>query len=292
MDHPPGHPGDAVRVATSSMRVRFEILLRGPDSSRLRAAGEEALALVHQIEDDLSPYRPGSDIHRLNAADPASPVRVQASTIRFLLACQAGHAETNGLFDPTIGPLMELWGLVGTPTHPRIPEADAIASVIERIGLDRQLRIDEEDSLVAWETAGCRFDPGGAGKGWAIDQAAELLIDLGIESALLHAGTSSVRAVGGPYPIRIAGGDSRVIALESQALSVSAVHGKGFEVDGIYYGHVIDPRTGLPVFNAIGAAALSNTALDAEIWSTAALIGSSQTIDRKSTGPGLSVWTW
>src|SRR5262245_43558666 len=96
-----------------------------------------------------------------------------------------------------------------------------------------------------------RLDLGAAGKGHAIDAAIAILIADGVDAALLHGGTSSVHAIGTPpegaWRVGYAGGTR---TLRDSALSVSAAHGKSFTSGGRRYGHVLDPRIGVPAGDA------------------------------------------
>jgi thiamine biosynthesis lipoprotein len=225
-----------VRLALHAMATRFELVLHGADPARLRAAGEQALATIERLERVLSFYRADSDVALLNRRAALEPVRVGADTYRLLRACAAISAEADGAFDVTVGPLMRAWARA-------------------RTGM-RLLAFDDERRAVRFLASGVEVDLGAVGKGYAVDAAITDLKEAGIASALLHGGTSSVHAIGAP-----AGADAwavewgasagpagrRVIRLRDGALSVSAVHGKSFVQDGRQYGHVLDPRTGMPV---------------------------------------------
>jgi FAD:protein FMN transferase len=141
------------------------------------------------------------------------------------------------------------------------------------------LRLDPEASTIRFGLAGMRLDLGAAGKGYAIDSAIAVLVDHGVESALLHGGTSSVHAIGTPpddsWRIGYGGpisGPLRSYTLRDSALSVSAVHGKSFTSGGRRYGHVLDPRSGASVDGAQSAIVTGPGSLECDVLSTALLV--------------------
>ena len=123
------------------------------------------------------------------------------------------------------------------------------------------------------------LDLGAIGKGWAVDAAIERLVELGVTSALLHGGTSSVHVLGRPEDEpswrvgwRIPGEVApRILDLRA-ALSVSAPHGKAFEADGCTFGHVLDPRSGQPVAGPAAAAVRGPSSTVCDALSTGLLV--------------------
>jgi thiamine biosynthesis lipoprotein len=148
----------------------------------------------------------------------------------------------------------------------------------------KHVALDEATCSVRFDTPGVGLDLGAVGKGYALDQAAAILCDMGIESALLHGGTSTVVALGSPdaadawrIAIRDPRGEDRVLEsvplTNGRALSVSAAHGKAFTApDGRLMGHVLDPRTGEPAQAAQLAAVVADDATTADALSTALLV--------------------
>ena len=131
---------------------------------------------------------------------------------------------------------------------------------------------------------GVMLDLGAVGKGYAIEQATQLLREAGVTSALLHGGTSTVSAVGQPaeadaWKIALHHPNPEnvqplgTIPLKDEALSVSAVWGRSFQADGKTFGHVLDPRTGRPVSRALLAAVILPSATETDALSTALLVG-------------------
>ena len=274
-----------VRLALQAMATRFELVLHGEADVRLRAAGEEALAEIQRLDAQLSFYRPSSEISRINARAAAGPVRVEPRLFRLLQTARRLHTETGGAFDLTVAPLMRCWGFMGDTG--RLPDPEALAEARRRTGM-HLVTLDEADFTVAFARPGVRLDLGAIGKGYAIEEAARTLIDAGVTSAFLHGGTSTIHAIGTPldeehwnvalsYPDPDADApiDHDVLAvvpLENEALSVSAVWGKAFVVEGTTYGHVIDPRSGHPVEGALLAAVAGPSATDCDALSTALLV--------------------
>lgn len=274
---------ESVRVALMAMATRFEILLYGSRAEALRAAAEEALAEVERLEARLSLYRTDSEIARLNRSTPDQPVRLLPEVWELLRrACVLSEA-TGGAFDVTVAPLMECWGFIGGTG--RRPPPEAIAAALRCVG-SRNLELDVANRTARFRQPGMKVDLGGIGKGYAIEQAAEVLREAGVCSALIHGGTSTVYALGSPPdqpawqvavepPPQLRGKNVpplAVIALRDRALSVSAVWGKAFEDDSGFHGHVLDPRTGRPVAGAVLAAVVTASPTDADALSTALLV--------------------
>ena len=274
-----------VRLALEAMATRFELVLHGDDDVRLRAAGEEALAEIRRLEAQLSFYRLSSDISRLNARAADGPVRVEPRLFSLLQTAQRLHAATDGTFDLTVAPLMRCWGFVGDTG--RRPAPDALAEARSRTGMHLVI-LNEADFTVAFARPGVMLDLGAIGKGYAIEEAAQILINAGVERAFLHGGTSTIHAIGTPldedcWNVAIphpnadpAAPDEddilAVVSLKDEALSVSAVWGKAFVADGQTYGHVLDPRSGYPVDGAMLAAVAGPSATTCDALSTALLV--------------------
>jgi FAD:protein FMN transferase len=267
------------------MATRFEIVLHGTDAVRLRAAGEEALAEIERLDRQLSLYNPASEIFRVNRDAHRLPVRVTPELFQLLQRAQRLHAESLGTFDITIGPLVRCWGFMGGSGAPADPIA--LADARSRVGM-KHILLDEREFTVAFECPGMMLDLGAIGKGYALEVAVSLLREAGVTDAMLHGGTSTVCATGKPadtdawkiaieYPPPLPGSPSApervlaVVALHDEALSVSAVWGKSFQADGRTFGHVIDPRSGEPVSNAVLAAVVLESATDTDALSTALL---------------------
>jgi thiamine biosynthesis lipoprotein len=272
-----------VTLARHAMSTRFEIVLHGENTVALRAAGEEALDEIDRIENRLSLYRPGSEIAQLNARAAREPVQVTPELLSLLRHAQQLHAETDGAFDITIAPLVRCWGFMGASG--KIPTPEEVESARECVGISH-VQLDASTGTVHYAREGVMLDLGAIGKGYAIGQAAEILREAGITSALIHGGTSTVYAIGHPpeeefWNVAIEqppgstsqpGEWPRPVPLRDEALSVSAVWGRSFVADGKLLGHVIDPRTGRPVNRALLAAVTLTSATETDALSTALLV--------------------
>lgn len=273
-----------VAVARNAMATRFEIVLHGDNPVSLRAAGEEALGEIERIEAQLSLYRPTSEIAHLNARAAHEPVRVTPGLFRLLQHAQRLHQETGGTFDITVAPLVRCWGFMGGAGQ--VPSPEALAEARAKVGM-QWVELKEDDFTVRFRREGVMLDLGAIGKGYALERAAGLLREAGVASALLNGGTSTIQAIGQPpeseswkvaveYPAPERP-DGRAlplatVELRDEALSVSAVWGKSFKAEGKTFGHVLDPRTGQPVANAVLAAVVLPSATETDALSTALLI--------------------
>src|SRR5579859_7666075 len=184
-----------VRLARHAMATRFEIVLFGDDPIALRAAGEEALGEIERLESQLSLFRPTSEIAHLNARAGREPVRVTPQLFRLLEWARQLYEESGGAFDITIAPMVRCWGFMGGKG--RMPTEQEIAQARTQVGMPL-VELNPTDFSVRFAREGVMLDLGAIGKGYAIEQAAELLREAGVTSGLLHGGTSTIYALGHP----------------------------------------------------------------------------------------------
>ncbi len=191
-------------------------------------------------------------------------------TLDLLLVARRLWHETQGRFDPTIGTLMRWWGFRGGVSERSEPRPTAGMQHVE---------IDERAGTVRLARADLQLDMGSIGKGAALDSAGRILREAGIESALLHAGTSSVLAIGGPpgteegWRVRVGmGAAAPAVVLRDESLSVSEPSGREIDDGEGAIGHVLDPRTGEPATGSKLAAVICPDATTADAWSTACLV--------------------
>ena len=268
-----------VILALNAMATRFELVLHGENATRLRAAGEAALKEIERLEAQLSLYRPSSEIARVNTSAAREPVCVSPSVFRLLQHARQLQQESGGAFDITVAPLVRCWGFMHG--NGRLPTSTEIDEARARSGMAHVI-LDEENFSVRFDREGVMIDLGAIGKGYAIDCATDILREAGVASALLQGGTSTVYAIGAPpdadgwkIAIEPPPGQPRQetsVMLRDNALSVSAVWGKSFAAEGRKFGHVIDPRTGWPVNNAVLAAVVLPSATETDALSTALLV--------------------
>ncbi len=268
-----------VRLALNAMATRFELVLHGEDAVLLRAAGEEALFEIKRLDERLSFYNPNSEISHINDNASKKPVPVTPDLYSLLKMASKLSEKTDGAFDVTVGPLMRCWGFVhGSGAW---PEESVRKEALQKTGMN-QVQLDESECSVRFRQDGMAIDLGAIGKGYAIEEAANLLRECGVMSALLHGGTSTMIAIGSPsygedgWTIGVADplDESHVLtstAICDEALSVSAPHGKAFQKGGHVWGHVIDPRVGYPVQGAAVAAVVHSSATVCDAVSTALL---------------------
>lgn len=295
---------EALCLAVSAMATRFELVLPlhlpGPRPESLRAAGEAALAEIAEVENWLSVYRTNSPLAEINARASREPVRVAPPIFALLEQAREWSRKTGNAFDPTVGPLVQVWRELA-PTDAEWNVRQAAARAV--IGWTH-IELDARACTVRFHRCGVQLDLGSIGKGWAMDRAVELLSEAGVTSALLHGGTSTIVAVGSPrdasgWRIELASAEAgestappTVISLHDESLSVSATWGRLHrDPDGRIHGHVLDPRTGEPVLGPSRAAVAGPTATGTDVLSTALLVTGDAFLERLSSfGVGYRGW--
>jgi thiamine biosynthesis lipoprotein len=257
------------------MGTVLEISLRASSEAAGRALLDELYRETAALERVLSGFDPTSALSDLNAGAGGPARAVPPDLERILRESLALSAATGGAFDVTVGPLVALWR--DAARRGRAPSDEELRAARARVGA-RLVSI--EPGAVRLAAPGMAIDVGGVGKGYALDRLAETLARAGTGDALLSFGESSVLALGAPPEggrwrllVRGPGGEyAGLIALRDQALSVSASLGASERLGARRLGHVIDPRSGLPVEEERVAVVTAPTATLAEGWSTALVV--------------------
>ncbi len=265
--------GATVRLSVPAMVSDFEVILNPGPAARLEAASA-ALELVEKLEDQMSVYRPQSELSLLNRRAADEPVEVEPRLFDLLCRTVDYADATEGGFDPTSGPLVQLWRQCKLDR--RLPTEDELARNLSHIGRD-QIEFDHDSLTVFFKRKGITFNLNAIGKGYALDRAAELLKG-GTSECLMHGGFSSILARGRhagcdgwPVSIRHPLFPDRQLAtvlLKNRGMSTSGSAVQFFRHEGKRYGHIIDPRTGWPVDNMLSVTVLAPDAAQAEALST------------------------
>jgi thiamine biosynthesis lipoprotein len=219
----------------------------------------------------LSIHRDDSDLARANAGGPVN-AELQAVLEKSLAIAR----DTDGAFDPTIRPLADLWGFIKKEGY-RLPRPDELRAVLPRVDYRK---VSIRNNRLHFATPSMSIDPGGFGKGYAVDRAIATLQRQGITRAMVKAG-GDLRVIGLPpgqrhWTIYLEDpkkkGYRLAVQLKSGALSTSGNYENFFEIDGQRYGHLLDPRTGRPI-QAIAACTLTApTCLESDAYATAACV--------------------
>lgn len=269
-------PGDLLRVELSdeAMGSTFAVVLYGRDRKQLEAAADAALDEVHRLDRLLSNYKPDSEWSEVNRTAGVRPVMVSEELFELLSACIAYSRASGGAFDITVGPLMMVWGFYrGEGVLPRPAE---VTAALTRVG-HRHVRLDAAARTVQFDRPGVELDPGGIGKGYAVDRMVEVLKRAGVRIALVSAAGSSIYGMGAPpgepagWQITIRAPDDpqasvAEVRLKDMSLATSGGYEKFFWANGRTWAHIMDPRTGYPAKGIASVSVLAPRAIDSEAW--------------------------
>lgn len=242
------------RLSWHALGTTCEIQYACPDARQ--SAGFEAAAVrwVETFEARYSRFRPDSLLNRINAAAGRDWVEIDDEMGRFLDFCAGVHLMTRGCLDVTAGPLMRLWNY--HTSEPRLPAAGEIDAALRLVGWDK---VQRSPGRVCLPEAGMSLDFGGWGKEYAVDAVARLAREHGLRAALVDFG-HDISAVGSSPgkpawhigledPAKPGSACWGSVGVSDRAVASSGDYLRGFTIDGVRYGHIIDPRTGRPVSN-------------------------------------------
>lgn len=274
--HPAFAITPAARVSIEQTRLlmgsRLTILLplfEGQESQAQQVL-EAAFREVERVDTLLSHYRPDSPLSQLSSS-AGTFTRVDPELFQVLKRCSSASRKTQGAFDVTVGPLIRAWKRQGN--------AEDLQTARSLVGWRKLER--RPGNRLRLKQVGMALDPGGFGKGYAVDRLVEVLRARGISHAFINFGGSSLYGLGdspeGPGWLvqlpQLPGREGRAarVLLKNQSLSTSATLSPT-ETGARGQPHVVDPRSGGRIEEERVAAVLTSNAMDADVLSTALLV--------------------
>lgn len=235
---------------------------------------DEIFQLIRDIENKISKNIKTSEVVNVNNNAGIGKVTVSDSTLYIINKALDFGNISNGKFDITIGPLVDLWG-IGTE-EAKVPSTDEINNAIALINYED---IEINKNNVKLLNKDMELDLGAIAKGYIADEVSNYLYENGFKHAIINLG-GNILTVGNkpngdkwkigiqnPYDVR--GKDIGFVEIGEKSVVTSGIYERYFEEDGVRYHHILDPHTGFPVENNIaGVSIISDKSIDGDGLST------------------------
>lgn len=256
------------------------------------AAKAKLQRTLDEVDKTLSNWNPDSEVSRFNAlmAQDTFTLSPQLNTV--IQASQRVHKQSEGHFDLTLAPVIELWGFGSSGTDktttPNPPTDAAIAKAMENVGQDSVLEHNAAAFSLSKIKPQANVFLSALAKGAGIDAINAALRELGHDNYLIEVGGDLIAIGSGPagqgwriaieqpsIGIRELG---TVVALKDKAMATSGDYRNYFEKDGTRFSHIIDPKTGRPITHRTASVTvLCDKAMLADAWATALLVAGEET---------------
>jgi thiamine biosynthesis lipoprotein len=255
-----------------AMGTVYTLYLYSADPEAAAAISADVFDEIDRIDQLLSNYRDTSELSRINQNAAKGPVTTDPEMMDFLAQSEHWSEASDGGFDITVGRLMKAWGFYRHGG--RIPPADELQQLRSATGWQK-VKLDLAARTVLFTSAGVELDPGGIGKGFAVDASVRILRAQHVGAAMLSAGGSTIYALGAPphrhgWRVVVQGpppskATLSVITLRDTSLSSADCSEKNFTINQHLSCHIMDPRTMRPVEGRIQVSVVdpSATASDA-----------------------------
>lgn len=264
-----------------TMGTRWSVSVDFDVSLDLDALRSDLAAAVQQVDMQMSPWKPDSDLVRLNRADVDTWVALPLEMLEVLTCAMDIHRLSAGAFDPCVGALVDAWGFGAARDAP-----DAVAINAARQAAPLTMREVLEFELSAGRArkrTPLQLDLCGIAKGYAVDRMTAVLQQHGVRHALV-ALDGELRAVGSqasgaPWAVAIESPEAgrravrSVVELQDLAVATSGDYRNYLEVGDARLAHTMDARRAAPVNNAVASVTvLARTCMQADAWATALLV--------------------
>lgn len=273
-----------------AMGTEYSLYLYAPSREQAAVIAKPVFEEIDRVDALLSNYRPDSELSRINRQAFDQEVTTDPETFRFLATCLAWSERSQGAFDISVGKLMKVWKFFGASGA--LPSTEELAASRADVGWEK-IRLNPEQRTVRFLAAEIELDPGGIGKGYAVDRAVRVLRARQVPAALLSAGSSTIYALGAPHgepgwKVRVPsphpeGGTISTVILRDTSLSTANLSEKNFVHEGQFYGAIMNPRTLQPVRGMLQVTVISQSATDSDALSNALFVSGPE--DRASLLP-------
>jgi thiamine biosynthesis lipoprotein len=277
-----GHSGEATQFSGSTMGTTYQVTYVSDKAAPRQETIDELLKRINQ---SMSTYIPSSTISQINAStEPSKWFSIDDHFNAVFRRSRAIYEDTDGTFNPAVGPLVNAWGF-GPPGAQPLPDDATIRSLMTVVSFDA-FELRDSAPSVRKKIPGAQLDFGGIAKGYAVDAIAALLEQAGVNDYLVQI-SGEVRAKGQRSPGRAwhVGIEKpannaiaeqtieTVLALQNAALATSGNTRNYRSEGGKTFGHILNPKTGYPVENSLlSATVVAPDAMTADAYATALVV--------------------
>ncbi len=249
-------------IAGRTMGTTYQVKVVTGNLGSVKGLKEKVDQRLDEINRSMSPYLPESEISRFNRFQETGiefPVSVDFHQV--MRAAMRMHALSDGAWDGTVNPLVDLWGFGRTGRGGNPPPDEKITTLLGEVGFEA-IEIREHGALVK-RRASVTLDLSSIAKGFGVDQVAKVVRGFGFTDFLVEIGGETYASgrrrdrqlwrvgINTPQPDARPDDIYAIVALQDQALATSGDYRNFFVKDGVRYSHIIDPRTGYPVANRV-----------------------------------------
>jgi len=266
-----------------TMGTSYRVVVRAPlasgDSAAIRRLVQGEL---DGVEGAMSTYDSTSELSRFNRHGTETPFVASPALIEILTLADDVVARSQGAFDPTLAPLVDAWGFGPDPGPATPPDRARLQALRAHVGFE-SIEIDQARSSVLKSDADVRIDLSGIAKGYGVDRVATALANAGYGDVLVEVGGEvkalGTNADGEPWRVGIEPSGSTgaglwgTIALTGAGVATSGDSRNVYELDGIRYAHIIDPRSATPIpVRGASVTVVHPSTATADAWATALIV--------------------
>lgn len=264
------------------MGTLFKIILYAPDQEVANKASDSAFARIDELNTILSDYLETSELNKLAKTSGADGSETVSDELFYVISkAQAVSQKTDGAFDITIGPYVQLWREMNRQSEYgdiQLPDPYTLEKAGESVGY-QYIELDTLEKKITLTQSEMQLDLGGIAKGYAADEALKVLQSFGIKSALVDAGGDITLGEAPPgrngWQINIPTHDSEEemkylsFTLSNRAIATSGDLFQFVEIDGERYSHIINPITGLGLTNQSTVTVIAPDGITADSYASA-----------------------
>lgn len=242
------------------MDTIITITVVSPEEKEADTAINKAFSVIERLDKLVSSFSSQSEISKINRSAGIDFIKVSEETYQLINAAIKAAQVSDGAFEPSIGPVVNLWDIADIIKHnavvkPKVPAPNKIKERLMFVNY-KDIIIDDHDMSIKLRKKGMALDLGAITKGFAADKAVISLKESGIKAGIVSC-AGDLRVFGKKpdnsnwqVGIRAPRGKpddlAAVLSLNDMAVSTSGDYERYFIIDGIRYHHIIDPKTGYP----------------------------------------------
>ncbi len=250
----PTESSSPLKITGETMGTYYSVVIESPGEKTADEVKSKIESTLAEFSRQMSTWDPNSEISQCNQSQSTDWFPVSSDFAFVVEESLRIHTLSDGIFDPTLAPLIEAWGFGKSKTR-KVPTPDELSSALSNIGM-KNIEVRRDPPAIRKTKPEVSINLSAIAPGFGIDAVAEMLTKEGFERWLVDIGgearagkqkvSGSLWKIGVESPL---GGIHRIVELENMGIATSGDYRNFFVMDGVQYSHILDPRTGRPVPN-------------------------------------------